>query len=165
MAYDSSAEQLIGRELERAQRARAPLVITLIDIDDIATVRVAHGDDAAEALVTHLDKLIRSQSPPERAETLRVADSHLVVMRAGIEEAKAFAENLSRVVAHYGVTPVAPEPGFSVNIGLVICPADRVGTATASALRRLLADALGRATALGPNEPYTLIFRPELRTS
>jgi diguanylate cyclase (GGDEF)-like protein len=127
-------DEFVPRQLAHADRARHPMSLVVIDIDDLKATNDRHGHRAGDALVKFVAAELRHMVRASDAACRYGGDEFVVVLTtADAAAARIFAERLRQNVRanSAALSPAPPWAPATVTVGVATTPAD--GT-TAEAL-------------------------------
>jgi len=102
----------VSRELERAHRTGAGLVLAFVDVDGLKAVNDSQGHPAGDALLRLLGETLRANVRPYDVIVRYGGDELLCALsNVGVAEARARFEQMAAALA-------AAEPGHSITFGL-----------------------------------------------
>lgn len=121
-------EDVLNREIHRAERSGKPLAVVMIDIDNFKQFNDRHGHDAGDFVLSALARAIaRNIRPSDLACRYGGEEFAVVLPEASVEIACQRAEEMRQAIRntnlmHLGQTLAAPSASF----GIAMYPGDGV---------------------------------------
>ncbi len=153
--------QILGVEIERANRYGRALAVALIDIDHFKQVNDTHGHAAGDEVLRHIANLLRASVRSVDSLGRYGGEEFLLVMpETDVDGGLATAENLRRIAGRTALVIEAPAGAFEVTVTISAGVTGGDGT-TRLDIDRLLREAdtaLYAAKGLGRDQAQA--FRP-----
>jgi diguanylate cyclase len=90
-------EEVVARELARAERTGGKVCLALLDIDDFKRLNDTHGHDAGDAALRHLADVARSALRPSDSLARHGGEEFVIVLpEASLDEAAEIVRRLQR---------------------------------------------------------------------
>lgn len=141
-------EESLAREIARAERARGPLAVAMLDLDHFKRYNDSYGHDAGDALLRALGALLQQAVRAEDVACRFGGEEFTLIMpSAGLDAACRRAEEIRELVSRLDVEHHGGRlGGITISIGVAIYPDHG---ATGEALIRAADAALYEAKASG----------------
>lgn len=128
-------EETLPRELHRAERAKIPLTVTMLDIDAFRRVNDVHGRDAGDALLREIGRVIREHLRKSDTACRYAGEEFALVLpqstpQATIERVEQIRAALRRLEVTHGNQKMQ---GVVVSAGVAVAGAH--GTSAPALLR------------------------------
>ncbi|MDT8405559.1 GGDEF domain-containing protein [Sulfuriflexus sp.] len=113
-------QELLDRELSRAQRHKRPLSILMFDLDHFKHINDTYGHLAGDDMLQNIARVVqRSARKEDMAARYGVEEFMLILPETDKEEASIMAERLRSDVASTRIATDAGELGITISIGVV----------------------------------------------
>jgi diguanylate cyclase (GGDEF)-like protein len=107
------------RATERADRARQPSAVLLIDLDGFKQVNDTHGHEAGDAVLVAFAGILRAQVRPTDTPA-RLGGDEFAVLLDGVHEQQDAVDVAERLLAEVGRGPVVTVAGTTLRVGCSI---------------------------------------------
>ena len=122
---------LFEEELQRARRFNRPLSVVMADLDLLRNINNTYGHLAGDAVLAELGRIIRAGIREyDIAARFGGEEFSIVILEAGVPEARAFAERIRRTIDRTEFTiPTSPAPiHVTMSLGVACFPSDATTT-------------------------------------
>jgi diguanylate cyclase (GGDEF)-like protein/putative nucleotidyltransferase with HDIG domain len=119
--------ELFAEELQRAKRFNRPLAVVMSDLDLLRNVNNTYGHLAGDAVLSELGRLIRASIREyDIAARFGGEEFSIVILEAGMPEARAFAERLRRTIerAEFSIPTSSTPIHVTMSLGVACFPSD-----------------------------------------